>query len=90
MRSKTKRGQAETPDLASVNEKAGLEGVVWGRSPMASIMRQMGIVASSTSHPLCPWSSRKPTPMGKKEHLVVDIIIALISEMGMPALINVE
>lgn len=82
----------ETPDLASITDKAWAGGSSLGQEPEDSITRQRWIVVSSTSHPLRPrpQSSRKPSPMGKKEHLVVGTIIVLISEMGMPALMKVR
>lgn len=50
-------------------------------------MRQVWVAVSSTSH---PWSSRKPTPMGEKEGLVVDVVMIRISEMGTAALAEVK
>lgn len=53
-------------------------------------MRQMWAIVSSISHPPALQSSLKPTLMGKKEYLVVDTIIVLISEMGKLALTEVK
>lgn len=55
-----------------------------------SIMWQMWTIVSSISHPSALQFNLKPTLMGKKEYLVVDAIIVLISEMRKLALTEVK
>lgn len=74
----------ERPDLASITDKGWIEEVAEGESLMDAALRQAWVVVSSTSR--TQRSSRKPTPLGKMEGQVVDIITTLILDMGVPVL----
>lgn len=81
----------ETPDLASMTDKGCTGGCSLKDSPMDSAMEQVWTVVSPTSRPLARppllWETHTHR---KKEGLVVDVLITLISEMGIPALTEVK